>query len=196
MRTPLTSAGTDLLFTAARTHNGWKADKVTEAQLRQIYDIMKMGPTSANCSPARVIFVTTPEGKEKLRPALSSGNLEKTMSAPVTAIIGYDTQFYNFLPELFPHTDAKPWFTSNPALAQETAFRNGSLQGAYFIMAVRSLGLDAGPMSGFDQDKVNQAFWPDGRVKVNFLCNIGVGDETKLFGRSPRMPFERFCEIV
>jgi 3-hydroxypropanoate dehydrogenase len=196
MRTPLTSAGHDLLFKEARSHNGWKADKISEAQLREIYDLMKMGPTSANCSPARVIFVTTPEGKEKLRPALSSGNLDKTMSAPATAIIGYDTQFYEHLPELFPHTDARPWFTSNPTLAEETAFRNSSLQGAYLIMAARALGFDTGPMSGFDPAKVNQAFWPDGRVKVNFLCNIGIGDESKLFGRSPRMPFEKFCKIV
>jgi len=196
MREPLNGAGLDLLFNAARAHNGWKADKITVTQLEQIYDLMKMGPTSANCSPARVIFVMSAEGKEKLKPALSSGNLDKTMAAPATAIIGYDTQFYEYLPELFPHTDARPWFTSNPTLAQETAFRNSSLQGAYLIIAARSLGFDVGPMSGFDPEKVNQAFWPDGRVKVNFLCNIGIGDETKLFGRSPRMPFEKFCKIA
>jgi 3-hydroxypropanoate dehydrogenase len=186
----------DLIFREARTHNGWQPTQIAEAVLRQMYDLMKMGPTSANCSPARILFVVSEAGKEKLRPALSSGNLAKTLAAPVTAIIGYDTEFYEFLPELFPHTDAKSWFTSSPALALETAFRNGTLQGAYLIMAARALGFDCGPMSGFDAEKVNTAFWPDGRIKVNFLCNIGLGDPTKLFPRSPRLPFERACAIV
>jgi len=197
MREPLNGAGHDLLFRKARTQNGWTAEKVSEAVLREMYDLMKLGPTSANCSPARFIFITSKEGKEKLRPALSSGNTAKTMEAPVTVLIGYDTQFYELLPELFPHSpDVKGWFTSSPALAQETAFRNGTLQGAYLMMAARSLGLDVGPMSGFDQAKVNETFWPDGRVKINFLCNIGMGDESKLFNRSPRLAFERACQII
>lgn len=196
MRDTLNEAGLDLMFRKARTQNSWHPKKVADEVLRAVYDLMKMGPTSANCSPARFIFVTTPEGKEKLKPTLSSGNLEKTMAAPVTAIIGYDTKFYDLLPELFPHANAKPWFTSSPAFAEETAFRNSSLQGAYLMMAARSLGLDCGPMSGFNVDKVNQTFWPEGQVKVNFMCNIGYGDDAKVFDRSPRLAFECVCQIV
>jgi len=196
MRDNLNKAGLDLMFHKARTQNSWHPKKVADEVLRAVYDLMKMGPTSANCSPARFIFVTTSEGKEKLKPTLSSGNLEKTMAAPVTAIIGYDTKFYDLLPELFPHANAKPWFTSIPAFAEETAFRNGSLQGAYLMMAARSLGLDCGPMSGFNVYNVNQTFWPEGQVKVNFMCNIGYGDDAKVFDRSPRLAFERVCQIV
>ncbi len=190
------NTGLDLIFNNARTQNSWHPHTVSEDLLRRIYDLTKMGPTSANCSPARFIFVISKEGKEKLKPAVSAGNLEKTMAAPITAIIGYDTKFYDLLPELFPHADARSWFAHSEVVAQETAFRNGTLQGAYLMIAARSLGLDAGPMSGFDQAAVNAAFWPDGQVKANFLCNIGYGDDKMVFDRSPRLPFERACQIV
>ena len=189
-------ADLDLIFRAARTQNSFKPEAVAEELLRQVYDLAKMGPTSANCSPACFTFVVSKEGKEKLRPALSAGNLAKTMAAPLTAIIGYDTAFYDLLPELFPHEDARSWFAGKPALIQETAFRNSTLQAAYLMIAARALGLDCGPMSGFDQAKVNAAVWPDGRVKANFLCNIGYGDDQKLFPRSPRLSFERACQII
>ena len=180
----------------ARTQNKWTSEGVSEAQIRQIYDILKMGPTSANCSPSRFVFVTTPEGKEKLKPALSSGNLDKTMSAPVTVIIGTDMAFYEKLPFLFPHTDAKAWFTSSPALAEETAFRNGTLQGAYLMIAARAVGLDVGAMSGFDKGKVDEAFFAGTTIKSNFLCNIGHGDPAGVFGKLPRLPFEVACSIA
>jgi 3-hydroxypropanoate dehydrogenase len=186
----------DLIFRNARTQNSWKPEAVAEELLRRVYDLAKMGPTSANCSPARFIFVTSKAAKEKLKPALIPGNVDKTMAAPMTAIIGYDTKFYDLLPELFPHADARSWFAGNEALSQETAFRNSSLQGAYLMIAARSLGLDCGPMSGFDQGKVNAAFWPDGRVKSNFICNIGYGDDKMIFPRSPRLSFERACQIL
>ncbi|MDO9126932.1 MAG: malonic semialdehyde reductase, partial [Parvibaculum sp.] len=160
-------------------------------------DLMKWGPTSANCSPARIVFVKSSEAKEKLAPALSEGNLKKTMAAPVTAILGYDVEFYERLPELFPHApDAKTWFNWSKEWAEQTAFRNGSLQGAYFMIAARSLGLDCGPMSGFDMKKVDDAFFAGTTVKVNFLCNLGHGDPSALFGRSPRLPFEEACKIL
>lgn len=189
----------DALFRTARTHNGWLSKPVTDDQLRAIYDLMKWGPTSANCSPARIVFVRTREGKEKLRPALSAGNTEKTMNAPVTAIVAYDTRFYEHLPKLFPHNQtAMSWFSGpgKEAVSHATAFRNGSLQGAYLIMAARMLGLDIGAMSGFDNAKVDEAFFPDGRFKSNFLCNIGYGDRSKLFNRNPRLTFEEACAIV
>jgi len=189
-------AAIDALFLNARTQNKWTPEPVSEAQIRQLYDILKMGPTSANCSPARFVFVTTPEGKEKLRPALSSGNLEKTMAAPVTAIIGTDMAFFEKLPFLFPHTDAKSWFTSSPAVAEETAFRNGTLQGAYLMIAARAIGLDVGAMSGFDKAKVDEAFFADTTIKSNFLCNIGHGDPAGLFGKLPRLPFEEACTLA
>ncbi|MSO98531.1 MAG: malonic semialdehyde reductase [Rhodospirillaceae bacterium] len=197
MRGSLNATGLDLIFNTARTQNSWKPEKIAEELLRKVYDLAKMGPTSANCSPARFIFVVSLEGKEKLKPALSKGNADKTMAAPVTAIIGQDMRFYEHLPELFPHDQsARKWFDGNAALIQETAFRNSSLQGAYLMMAARAMGLDCAPMSGFDQEKVNQAFWPAGRVKVNFLCNIGYGDDAKVFARSPRLAFERACQVV
>jgi 3-hydroxypropanoate dehydrogenase len=189
-------AAIDALFLSARTHNKWTPEPVTEAELRKLYDILKMGPTSANSSPARFVFVTTPEGKERLKPALSSGNLEKTMSAPVTVIIGYDTAFYEKLPFLFPHADARSWFTSSPALAEETAFRNATLQGAYLMIAARSIGLDVGAMSGFDKAKVDEAFFAGTTIKSNFLCNLGHGDPAGLFGKLPRLPFEEACTIA
>lgn len=196
MRGTVSDAGLDLIFRTARTQNSWRPEKVAEDVLRRVYDLAKMGPTSANCSPARFIFVVTPAGKEKLKPALSAGNLAKTMAAPVTAIVGYDLRFYEHLPQLFPHTNAAAWFTGNDALIQETAFRSGTLQGAYLMIAARSLGLDCGPMSGFDAEKVNQAFWPEGQVKANFLCNIGFGDDAHVHPRNPRLSFEEACRIV
>lgn len=196
MTTPLDDAALATIFTEARTHNGWTDEPVTDAEIAKIYDLTRMGPTSANCSPARFVFVKTAEGKEKLRPSLSSGNLEKTMSAPVVVIAAYDTAFYDKLPMLFPHADAKAWFTSSPALAEETAFRNATLQAAYLIMAARSIGLDTGPMSGFDKPKVDEAFFAGTTWKSNFLINLGHGDASKLFGRLPRLPFNEACQIA
>ena len=186
----------DLLFRTARTHNGWQPKPVPDSLLHELFDLAKMAPTSANCSPMRVVFVTSAEGKERLKPALSAGNLEKTMAAPVTAIIANDTQFFEELPKLFPHADAKSWFTSNQALTDITAMRNGTLQGGYLMLAARAVGLDCGPMSGFDNAKVDAEFFPDGRFKSNFLCNLGYGDPSKLFPRSPRFAFEDVCKIV
>ena len=186
----------DLLFRTARTQNGWLPKPVTDAQIRAIYDIVKMGPTSANSQPARFVFIRTQEGKEKLRPALSEGNTAKTMEAPVTALVAYDTQFYENLPRQFPHNqDAINWFKGTPAAAP-TAVRNGTLQGAYLIIAARALGLDIGAMSGFDNALVDKTFFPDGRFKSNFLCNIGYGDPTKIFARSPRLDFDDACTLM
>ena len=192
----LDAGALDALFREARTHNGWLDQPVTDADLHAIFDLMKFGPTSANCSPARFVFVRTPEAKEKLKPALSAGNLAKTMSAPVTAIVAYDPKFYDQLPKLFPHADARAWFVSSEALAEETAFRNSSLQGAYFIVAARALGIDTGAMSGFDKAKVDEAFLAGHGWKSNFLINLGHGDASKLFARSPRFEFAEACEIV
>ena len=196
MRGPIDDASMDLVFRSARTQNSWQPKDVAEELLRRAYDLTKMGPTSANCCPARFIFITTKAGKERLKPTLAAGNIDKTMTAPVTAIIGYDTKFYDLLPELFPNTDARSWFTSNESLAQQTAFRNGTLQGGYLILAARSLGLDCGPMSGFNAAKLNTEFWPDGQIKANFLCNIGYGDDQDVHDREPRLAFEKACEIV
>ncbi|KAB7897664.1 malonic semialdehyde reductase [Rouxiella sp. S1S-2] len=184
------------LFTQARTQNGWQDTPVSDELLKQAYDLARMGPTSANCCPLRVVFIRSKEAKEKLAPALSSGNLQKTLSAPVTAILAYDPAFYDLLPELYLHGDARSWFTSSPELAHETAFRNASLQAAYLILALRSLGLDTGPMSGFDQDKVNETFLAASGWKANFLLNIGYGDSSKVYPRSPRLDFERVCQII
>jgi 3-hydroxypropanoate dehydrogenase len=155
-----------------------------------------MGPTSANCSPMRVVFVKSPEAKERLRPALSAGNTAKTMAAPVTAIVAYDLDFIEMLPRLFPHDNARAWFEGKEELIRTTAFRNGTLQGAYLMMAARALGLDCGPMSGFDNGKVDAAFFPGGRIRSNFLCNLGYGDPKGLFERSPRLSFDEACEIA
>ena len=187
----------DLIFREARTHNAWQDKPVTDEQLKEIYELFKWGPTSANMSPARIIFVKSAEEKERLIPALMEGNQEKTRQAPVTAIIGYDVKFYERLPELFPHApDAKTWFNWSEEWAEMNAFRNGSLQGAYFMIAARALGLDCGPMSGFDMDAVNEAFFKGTSVKVNFICNLGYGDPAGLFERSPRLPFDEACKIV
>ncbi|WP_075292308.1 malonic semialdehyde reductase [Pararhizobium arenae] len=178
-----------ILFTEARSFNKWQDRPVSDAQIEKLYDLTRLGPTSGNCCPARFVFVRSVEGKEKLKPALSRGNLEKTMTAPVTVIVGYDEEFYEKLPYLFPHNDARAWFTSSPALAHETAFRNSSLQGAYLIMAARSMGLDCGPMSGFKNDIVDEAFFAGTKIKSNFLVNIGYGDASGNFDRLPRLSF-------
>jgi 3-hydroxypropanoate dehydrogenase len=186
----------DQLFREARTHWVWRPEPVPIELLKGVYELARFGPTSANSSPARFVFITTPEAKERLRPALSPGNVEKTMTAPVTVIIAWDTEFYEKLPQLFPARDMRSVFAGNPALIHETAFRNGTLQGAYFMMAARALGLDCGPMSGFDQQKVNAEFFPDGKWKANFLCNLGYGDPSKLFPRNPRLSFDEACLVL
>jgi 3-hydroxypropanoate dehydrogenase len=193
---PISEDSLNQIFRQARTHNGWQTKPVPTTLLRQAYELAALGPTSANTSPARFVFLTTKEAKERLRPALSPNNVEKTMSAPVTVIVAWDTEFHEKLPKLFPHADARSWFVGNQSLINETAFRNSSLEGAYFILAARALGLDCGPMSGFDAAKVNAEFFPDGKWKINFLCNIGYGDATKLFPRNPRLPFEEACRIL
>ena len=188
----------DLIFRQARTHNAISGP-VSDAQLREIYDLAKWGPTTMNTQPARFVFVRTPEGKEKLRPALSPGNLDKTMAAPVTVIVAYDLQFYENLPKTFPHRpDANKGFMGEEKKAgnQVVALRNGSLSGAYFIIAARALGWDCGPMSGFDNAKVDAAFFPDGRCKSNFLINVGKGDPAKIMPRNPRLSFEEACSLA
>ncbi len=192
----LSDTGLDLIFRNARTHNGWLDKPVDDDTLRVLYDLLKWGPTSANASPARFVFLRSRQAKERLRPALSPGNLDKTMAAPVTVIVGHDLRFYEHLPRLFPHADARSWFVGNDELIRTTAFRNGSLQGAYLIIAARALGLDCGPMSGFDNAKVDAEFFPAGTVKSNFLCNLGYGDPAKLFPRSPRLAFEEACQLL
>jgi len=205
----LDNEGLDLLFRNARTFNAWSDKPVSDEILKQLYDLMKWGPTSVNCCPARILFLRTPAAKQRLLPALAPGNIEKTMTAPVTAIIGYDGKFYEQLPKLFPHTDARAWFSNTPELAEVTARRNSSLQGAYFMMAARALGLDCGPLSGFDQAKVDHEFFPaenrpdfeyeyfpDSHIKTNFLCNLGYGDSAKLFPRSPRLDFDEACKLL
>lgn len=195
MLDPLDAAALDRLFRTARTFNAFTGE-VTDADLTAIYDLMKFGPTSANASPARFAFVRSAAAKEKLRPALSPGNLDKTMRAPCTVIVAHDLEFHERLPELFPHTDARSWFVGKPELIATTAFRNGTLQGAYFMLAARALGFDCGPMSGFDSAKVDAAFFPDGKVKSNFLINLGKGDPAGLFPRSPRLPFAAACTLL
>lgn len=191
----LDEAALNRLFLEARTHNKWQDRPVPEAKLREMFELMKLAPTSANCSPARLVFVRTPEGKAKLKEALSPGNVEKTMTAPVTVIVGHDLDFFEKLPFLFPHADARSWFAGNRAFADTTAFRNGSLQGAYLILAARAVGLDAGAMSGFDNAKVDAAFFAGQPVKSNFLVNLGYGDPSSLFPRSPRFAFEEVCRF-
>jgi 3-hydroxypropanoate dehydrogenase len=186
----------DQLFRSARTHNKWQDRPVPDGTLQELYDLLKWGPTSANSMPARFVFLRTPEGKAKLKPALSAGNTEKTMSAPVVVIVAHDLKFYDRLPYLFPHADARSWFVGKQEHIETTAFRNGSLQGGYFILAARALGLDCGPMSGFDAAKVDAAFWAGTTVTTNFICNLGRGDPSKLFGRSPRLSFDEACRIV
>ncbi len=186
----------DTIFREARTQNKWLDKPVSPALLMAVYDLMRWGPTSANMSPARIVFVMSKAAKERLKPFLSEGNRDKTMSAPATAIIGYDVKFAELLPKLFPHApDAKNWF-KDPEIAKVHAFRNGSLQGAYFIIAARALGLDCGPMSGFDNAGVDREFFADGSVKSNFLCSVGYGDPAGIFPRSPRLSFDEACKIL
>jgi 3-hydroxypropanoate dehydrogenase len=184
------------LFREARTHWVWRSEPVPIALLKEVYELARFGPTSANSSPARFVFITTPEAKERLRPALAPGNVEKTMTAPVTVIVAWDTEFHEKLPQLFPARDMRSVFAGKAELIHETAFRNGTLQGAYLIMAARALGLDCGPMSGFDQQKVNTEFFPDGKWKANFLINIGYGDASKIFPRNPRLSFDEACRVL
>jgi 3-hydroxypropanoate dehydrogenase len=192
----LDDPGLDILFREARTHNGWLDKPVSDTLIRQIYDLMKWAPTSANSSPARFVFVRSPAAKERLLAAMSPGNVEKTRTAPVTVIIAYDTEFHEKLAKLFPHEDARSWFAGNQPLIDTTAFRNGTLQGGYLILAARALGLDAGPMSGFDNAKVDREFFPDGKIKSNFVVNLGYGDPAKLFPRNPRLTFEEAAQIL
>ncbi|SDJ27579.1 malonic semialdehyde reductase [Salipiger marinus] len=194
--TAVPDAALAALFTAARTHNGWQDRPVPEDLLHRLYDLVKMGPTSANCSPARLIFVRTPEGKARLAPALSKGNLAKTMAAPVTVIVCQDMEFYEKLPALFPHADARSWFTGSPEKVAETAFRNSTLQGGYLILAARALGLDCGPMSGFDVEMLESEFLAGTTWKANFLINLGYGDPEKLFDRLPRLGFDEACVMA
>ena len=184
------------IFTDARTHNAFLDKPISDELLRRAIELAKMGPTSANQSPLRVVFLRSQAAKERLRPALSPGNLDKTMSAPIVAITAYDEQFYEHLPFLFPHADAKSWFASDPEKAARAAFQNGTLQVAYLIIALRAVGLDTGPMTGFDNAKVDAEFFPEGRVKSNVLINIGYGDAEKLFPRSPRLSFDQIATIL
>jgi 3-hydroxypropanoate dehydrogenase len=183
------------LFLEARTHNAWQDKDVPDSLLHRVVDTLKMGPTSANCSPARFVFVKSHAAKERLKPFVSEGNRDKTMKAPVCAIIGYDLEFYEKLPKLFPHTDARSWFAGKPDKIQETAFRNGTLQGAYLILAARLYGLDCGPMSGFDNAGVDKEFFAGTPIRSNFLCNIGYGDPAGLRPRSPRFSFDEMAKI-
>jgi len=197
VRETLDDKALDLILRNARTQNGWLSIPVSDDQLRAIYDIMRSGPTSANSCPARILFVRTPEAKARLLPALSAGNLDKTKAAPVTAIIGYDTRFYELLPRLFPHRpEMKNPYEASVRLAETVAFRNGTLQGAYFMIAARAVGLDVGGMSGFDNAKVDAEFFPDGRIKSNFLCNVGHGDPSKVLPKLPRLGFDEACRIL
>lgn len=197
MNLPLSDAALDQLFRQARSFNGYLDTPVSDEQLRAIWDVMKFGPTSANCLPARIVWVRSAEAKEKLSHLVSEGNVAKIRSAPVTAILGMDQKFYEHLPDLFPHADARSWFAGNDALAEMTAFRNSSLQGAYLMLAARALGLDTGPMSGFDNAAVDAAFFAETpHVKSNFIVTIGYGDADTIFERSPRPDFERFNTLV
>jgi 3-hydroxypropanoate dehydrogenase len=195
-KAPISEEALDQLFRNARTHSAWLPEPVPVELLRKVYELARFGPTSANGSPARFVFLTTPEAKARLKPALAPGNVEKTMAAPVTVIVAWDTEFHENLPRLFPHFDMRSYFVGNQPLIDETAFRNSSLQAAYFMLAARALALDCGPMSGFDASKVNAEFFPDGKWRVNLLCNLGYGDDSKLFPRNPRLEFEETSTIL
>jgi 3-hydroxypropanoate dehydrogenase len=196
MTKTLDEAGLDLIFRTARTYNGYTDAPVTEADLRAIWDLMKWGPTSANMSPARIVWCTTPEAKEKLAALASPGNDDKIRKAPVTAILGMDHAFFEHLPKLFPHKDIRGWFQGNDALIASAAFRNSSLQGAYLIIAARAVGFDTGPMSGFDEAAVDAAFFAGTMIKSNFICTLGVGDPSTIFDRLPRLDFEDANSIL
>lgn len=192
----LNDAALDQLFRTARTHNAFLDKPVLDEKMQEIYELMKWGPTSANSSPARMVFVKSKEGKDKLGQAISDGNREKTLVAPVTVILATDFAFYEKLPQLFPHADAKSWFVGNQALIDSTAFRNSTLQGAYFMLAARAVGLDCGPMSGFDNAKLDELFFAGTTIKSNFLINLGYGDVAALFPRSPRLSFDEAASIA
>jgi 3-hydroxypropanoate dehydrogenase len=194
--TPLNDAALDQLFRTARTYNGYLNKPVSNDKLTAIWDVMKFGPTSANCLPARIIWCVSDAAKEKLAALAMESNADKIRKAPVTAIIGMDMEFYNHLPDLFPHADAKSWFVGNDAMIHATAFRNSSLQGAYFMLAARALGLDIGAMSGFSNDGVDTAFFAGTKVKSNFISTLGYGDTSTIFERSPRPEFDRFNRIA
>lgn len=187
---------TEKLFTEARTQNGYLDTPVSDDTLRQLYELLKWGPTAANSTPARFVFVRTPEARQRLLACVNPGNVSKVTQAPVTVIVGMDMAFYDKLPKLFPHTDARSWFAGKPAAIEATAFRNSSLQGGYMILAARALGLDCGPMSGFDAAKVDAAFWAGTEVRTNFLCTLGQGDPSKVLGRNPRLDFEEACSLL
>jgi 3-hydroxypropanoate dehydrogenase len=191
----LADSALDQIFRTARTFPGFLDRPVAPETLREIYDLMKWGPTTTNSQPCRIVFATSDEAKRRLAPALSEANLDKTMAAPATAILAYDLEFYEKLPTLFPHTDARSWFAGKPTAIATAAFRNASIQGGYFIVAARALGLDCGPMSGFDNAKVDAVFFPDGRFKSNFLCNLGYGDPRSVKPRYPRLAFDEACRI-
>jgi 3-hydroxypropanoate dehydrogenase len=186
----------DIIFRAARTYRSWRDRPVGDGTLKTLYELARWGPTSANCSPMRLVFVKSERAKARLRPCLLEGNVEQTMAAPVTAIVAHDMRFYDRLPELYPEADARAWFVGDDEVIQATAFRNGSLQGAYLMVAARALGLDCGPMSGFDNARVDRTFFPDGQYKSNFLCNLGYGDPDSLSPRGPRLAFDEVCEIA
>jgi 3-hydroxypropanoate dehydrogenase len=195
-KSPISEQALDQLFREARTHSAWRPEPVPAELLHRVYELARLGPTSANGSPARFVFLTTPGAKARLKPFLAPGNVEKTMAAPVAVIIAWDTAFHEKLPTLFPQADMRSYFAANQALIEQTAFRNSSLQAAYFIMAARALGLDCGPMSGFDAEKLNAEFFPDGKWKANLLCNLGYGDERKLYPRNPRLEFEQASAVL
>ncbi|MDR3688841.1 MAG: malonic semialdehyde reductase [Fimbriimonas sp.] len=189
--------GLDILFRTARTFYAWQDKPVTDEQLHELYDLLKLGPTSANTSPLRVLFLRSDGAKARLLPTLSPTNVEKSRTAPVVALVSYDVEFYERMPFLFPHVpDARNWFAGKPEFIEEAAFRNSSLQGAYLILAARALGLDCGPMSGFDTARLNDEFFPDGKWKINFVCNLGYGDPVNQFGRLPRLPFDDACKVL
>ncbi len=194
--TNISSNALDQLFRGARTYSSWLPKRIPAETLHEVYDLARMGPTSANSTPARFVFLESAAAKARLLPALAPGNVEKTKAAPVTLIVAWDTEFYEKLPRLFPHADMRSYFVGNQPLIDETALRNSSLQGGYFILAARSLGLDCGPMSGFDAVKVNAEFFPDGKWKVNFLCNLGYGDRSKLYPRNRRLEFDEACSVL
>ncbi|CAG9173267.1 malonic semialdehyde reductase [Cupriavidus respiraculi] len=194
--TQIAPAALAQLFTEARTHSVWQDRKVDDALLHQLYEAMKFGPTAANSSPARIVFVKSAAEKARLVECVAPGNVDKTRSAPITAIIAFDNAFHEQLPKLFPHADARSWYAGNAEKIARDALVNSSLQGGYFILAARALGLDCGPMGGFDAAKVNAAFFPDGKWSVNFLCNLGYGEADKLHPRGPRLSFDEACRIV
>ncbi len=192
----LDDAGLDLLFREARSHNGWLQRSVNNMLLRRLWELVRYAPTAVNGMPARMVFINSADGKRRLRPCLNQGNVEKVLSAPVTVIVGYDAAFWEQLPKLFPHADVRAMFSENAEVAELTAFRNSSLQGAWLMLAARALGLDCGPMSGFDCERLDREFFAGTSIRSNFLCNLGYGDKDKLYPRLPRLSFEEACAFA